>query len=373
MGCVFVRQVSVLAKRIAPAMTDALDRCTAALGNANVKAFLRVIREGESGQDDSAYTIINGGGHFTAPPWRHPYHGIPTTQGGKAAGAPQFLGTTWARVDEALGFGGDFSPINQDLGAVYLIEGRGALPAVMEGDLVFACSKLAQEWVSLPELGLERVQRVFMQYGGKLTAQNGAGAPISPSGIPTHTPPQPERAMAPLLFLPSILEMIPSLIGIFGKGERAQQNAQAAQIVVDAFRAAVPGAINEQDAVQRVQADPALKAQVKAAVMADPNVLGLVEVGGGIIAARTANLAMVQGATHWWQLVLNPVLLVTLLTLPLVYMFTWGLIPFLSKVSSDVISQTMGTVIGLVLGSIMGFWMGQTYTANNKRSSDPQA
>lgn len=179
--------------------------------------------------------------------------------------------------------------------------------------------------------------------------------------------------MAPLLFLPAILEMIPSLVGIFGKGERGQQNAQAAQIVVDAFKAAVPGAINEQDAVQKVQADPALKAQVKAAVMADPNVLGLVEVGGGVGAARTANLALVTGAQKWWQLVFNPVFLVTLLTLPLVYMFTWGLMPFLSKVSSDVISQTMGTIIGLVLGSVMGFWMGQTYQANNRRGSDTPA
>ena len=139
---------------------------------------------------------------------------------------------------------------------------------------------------------------------------------------------------------------------------------------MDAFKAAVPGAVNTEDALAKVAADPSLKAQVKAAVMADSNVLGLVEVGGGVTAARTANLALVQGATHWWQLVLNPVFLVTLLTLPLVYMFAWGLMPFLSKVSSDVISQTMGTIIGLVLGSVMGFWMGQTYQANNRRSND---
>jgi len=33
----------------------------------------------------------------------------------------------------------------------------------------------------------------------------------------------------------------------------------------------------------------------------------------------------------------------------------------------------MGTIIGLVLGSVMGFWMGQTYTNNQRRSSDPPA
>lgn len=368
-------------------MSTALDRCTAALGDLNTRAFLHVIAAGESGEQltDLDYRVINGGSHFDAPPWRHPYHGIPTTQGGKASGAYQFLGTTWKRVDDALGLGGDFSPASQDVGAVYLMAGRGALSAVMRGDLETAVHKLAQEWVSLPGLGMERIRRVFAAHGGKEAAQDGAGAAIPPSPMPTppeaHESPQkpdlppqrPENAMSPLLFLPQILDMVPGLLGIFGKGDKGQKNAQAAQIIVDAFKAAVPGALNEQDAIQKVEANPALKAQVKATVMSDPNVLGLVEVGGGVASARTANLALVQGVQKWWQLVLNPVFLVTLLTLPLVYMFTWGLLPFLSKVSSDVISQTMGTIIGLVLGSVMGFWMGQTYTNNSsRRNTDAQ-
>jgi len=185
--------------------------------------------------------------------------------------------------------------------------------------------------------------------------------------------PQPENSMG-AMFIPAILQLIPSLIGLFGgKGERAQQNAGAAQIVVDAFTKAVPGAVNVQQALEMAQANPAVAATAKAAVMSDPAVLGLVEVGGGVVAARTANLALVQSATHWWQLVLNPVFLVTMLTLPLVYLFVWKLIAFLDKVSSDVISQTMGTIIGLVLGSIMGFWMGQTWQQTNKRQGDPPA
>ena len=176
------------------------------------------------------------------------------------------------------------------------------------------------------------------------------------------------------MFIPAILQMIPGLIGLFGgKGERAQQNAGAAQIVVDAFVKSVPGAVNAQQALEMAQANPSVAATAKAAVMSDPAVLGLVEVGGGVVAARTANLALVQSATHWWQLVLNPVFLVTILTLPLVYLFVWKLIAFLGKVSSDVISQTMGTIIGLVLGSIMGFWMGQTWQQTNKRQGDPPA
>lgn len=177
-------------------MTAALDRATAALGNANVKAFLHVIREGESSHGDDAYRIINGGTYFNAPPWKHPYAGQ-SAPPGKAAGAYQYIPHTWDGCSLALGLGQDFSPVSQDLGAVYLIDGRGALAAVQAGDLVLACSKLAQEWVSLPGLGLARAQRVFTEYGGTFDA-----APATP-------PQQPEEPM-PLL-LTSLLPMVLNL------------------------------------------------------------------------------------------------------------------------------------------------------------------
>ncbi|MBK7082299.1 MAG: hypothetical protein IPH55_16765 [Betaproteobacteria bacterium] len=69
----------------------------------NVKAFLRVIRERESGQGADAYLMINGGGHMAGFA-SHPWHGIPTTQGSKACGAYQFLGTTWAGLCEQYEF-----------------------------------------------------------------------------------------------------------------------------------------------------------------------------------------------------------------------------------------------------------------------------
>lgn len=187
-------------------MTAALDRATAALGNANVRAMLHIIREGESNHDETAYTIVNSGTHFAAPPWVHPYHGIPTTQGARASGAYQFLGTTWARCADALGLGTDFSPVSQDLGAVYLIEGRGAMPAVMAGDLVLACSKLAQEWVSLPGLGLARVQRVFTEYGGSFG--NGGESAPDPRSHETVAPATPQQPESPMGILATLLPMV---------------------------------------------------------------------------------------------------------------------------------------------------------------------
>lgn len=151
-----------------------------ALRNGNVRAFLRVIRQRESSQEDSAYTIINGGQHFTAPPWRHPWHGIPTTQGARASGAYQFLGTTWAEIAEQYQLP-DFSPLNQDVGAVGLLVRRGALEDVLAGRFDSAVAKCRKEWTSLPGAAesssswtMEKALAVYVQYGGKLAAQKAA-------------------------------------------------------------------------------------------------------------------------------------------------------------------------------------------------------
>lgn len=66
-----------------------------------------------------------------------------------AAGRYQFLSKTWDGVAKALGLE-DFSPLNQDLGAIELIRQRGALEDAERGDLMTAISKLGKEWASLP-------------------------------------------------------------------------------------------------------------------------------------------------------------------------------------------------------------------------------
>ena len=135
----------------------------AALQSANMQAFLRVIRAGESGQNDDAYTVMFGGGHFDAPPWVHPHQpvdaaGLTST----AAGAYQFLGRTWDALVKQYGFE-DFSPANQDAAAVALIAGRGALTDVLAGwfdDAILLCGK---EWASLPDSPYGQPTRTLAQ------------------------------------------------------------------------------------------------------------------------------------------------------------------------------------------------------------------
>ena len=173
------------------------------------------------------------------------------------------------------------------------------------------------------------------------------------------------------IFLSALLQLIPGLITVFGKNsERAKENAATFNVVSEAVVKAVPGATDLPTAISAMVADPAVKAKAEAEVMADSSVAALVEVGGGIEAARKANAdLLIATGDHPWRVLFHPVLIVTALTLPLVYMIVLELVRYMDKVSADVIAQTIGTVIGLDLGGICGFWMGQTYQAS-RRASD---
>lgn len=371
-------------------MNARLERATSLVGEPNLQAFLHVLGGGETHDalSEEDYRLVHRDKSLIAE-WRHPFYGVPCPPGTPttACGAFGFLGTTFAAIDTRLGLGGDFSPASQRVAAVDLIDEKGAIVDVLSGNLVSACSKLAGVWVSLQTMSLQRAQAIFLHYGGSYN-QSPAPAESPPPGIyptmPTDTPtgvssapagaPTQGASMLPLLISPllisPLLSLIPELIGALGHGDRAQQNAKTAGTVLDAFVKAVPGAVNAQDAIEKAQADPTVLQAAKVAVMADPTVVALMEVGGGVVKAREQNIALVQAADKWWKLVFNPVLLVTAALLPLVYMITWGLMPFLSKVSSDVIAQTIGTIIGLVLGSVCGFWMGQTFQQQRQRSTD---
>lgn len=92
-----------------------------------------------------------------------------------AAGRYQFLSTTWDGLRL-----GDFSPKNQDLGAVKLIQRRGALKLVEAGKIRAALDSLSFEWASLPDstgrgrygdqpfFPVSRVENLFIQAGGDL-------------------------------------------------------------------------------------------------------------------------------------------------------------------------------------------------------------
>lgn len=138
-------------------MSRTLQQYQELAGNPNARALLDVIAYAE-GAD---YDVQFGGGRFdTSQGWRHPRQVLGRGKGGvnsrwasDAAGRYQFLSPTWYEVAGQLGLK-DFSPINQDIAALRLIERRGVnLDEVAAGKVdAGTLARLAPEWASLPTL-----------------------------------------------------------------------------------------------------------------------------------------------------------------------------------------------------------------------------
>lgn len=144
--------------------------------SANLQAFLRVIREGETSQDEKAYYTMVGGDVISSLR-DHPRRVIWIDRLGvwsSAAGAYQFIRSTWDSCVDALNLP-DFGYQSQDIAAVYLVKRRHALDLVKEGKLEEAIERCAAEWASLPGdyygqggIEMKRAKDVFVTYGGTL-------------------------------------------------------------------------------------------------------------------------------------------------------------------------------------------------------------
>ncbi len=167
-------------------------KVTQSMEETNVQAFLSLIRYAE-GTDRRAdpYRVTYGYSHTIQDLSDHPV--VTGEWSGKtlpdamcrgagfgpgcistAAGAYQFLSSTWKTCQRALGLP-DFGPESQDRAAIYLIERRGALDDVRSGRIAEALQKCRREWASLPGAGYGQGERSldsllarFEQAGGML-------------------------------------------------------------------------------------------------------------------------------------------------------------------------------------------------------------
>jgi muramidase (phage lysozyme) len=216
-----------------------------ALTSVNVRAFLRVIRHGESMQDESAYRWLFGStvskpklfDSFEKHPQVRTYetHDGQFVRNGKidfttAAGAYQITYTTWQDCAKALGLQ-DFSPASQDLAAVFLIDRRGALDDVLAGRIVAAINKLGQEWASLPSaqygqptVNMDVALKIYALYGGKNVSEPSVLTPVpSPAPPPAWgelgdqpaVPPATQQESSMPIPVPFLMGLAQSLISIF--------------------------------------------------------------------------------------------------------------------------------------------------------------
>lgn len=349
----------------------------------NLSAFLRVLRacEGTAGPD--GYRTLFGGGLFDSFA-DHPR--IVVERGryrSTAAGAYQILSRTW---DWFISKNGphDFSPDNQDLCARWLITQRKAMGDVEAGRFNDAIAKCAKEWASLPGSPygqpvrtIEYCRRVYVEHGGAFVQESPVStehgqAPVSEQGprqnVATNATnvakPATEKPVGPFLaFLPSILQMIPQLASVFRPGdENIAKGVEAAKIVTNVLTQST-GAVNLQDAVEKMQADPTVARSAAAAVLTQPEISVLIveHGGGGVTGARdflSANasnpqmVSIIRTVSYW-----------ALAFLTFANVAGFALASFLIYKDRDEWQQIVSTLIQADIAATMialGFWLGAT-------------
>jgi len=127
---------------------------TAQTGQTGWSRLAKVIKTGEGTVGDAGYTTMFTGARFSDTS-RHPRQ---INRSGRlasdAAGAYQFLSTTWDGAKNALGLT-DFSPESQEKAGRYLAQKRGINPDAVyttKAELGRALDKIAPEWASMPTL-----------------------------------------------------------------------------------------------------------------------------------------------------------------------------------------------------------------------------
>lgn len=352
----------------------------AALDHPNVRAFLRMLRHGEGTAGENGYRVQFGGGLFDSFA-DHPRQAITRSLGGKpitstAAGAYQFLSRTWDGLVKQYGFA-DFGPKNQDLGAVALIAGRGALQDVMAGRFEQAVVKCNREWASLPGspygqpvVTMARARQEYETHGGQYAdpaptaATPGLARFINPEALAADTITPKETTMAPFIaaVLPSLIDLVPKLGKLFSSGsDVSERNVKAAEIVVAAAKEAI-GARNEQELLETIKADPNAAQLVRQAIEA--NWFKVDEVGGGIQAARVANDKFMQpGAVGFWM---NPAFWLSLVMLAMPFMLLVDVF-FLHPYAYDGnLRVQIVTGVLMVISIVGGYWLGTSFSSQRK-------
>lgn len=116
------------------------------------RALLNTIRYAEGTWKDGrdlGYRTLYGGGLFQDLS-RHPERTVVRRYTSAAAGAYQFLPSTWQETARVLNLP-SFAPKHQDQAALHLVKKRGALQEVDRHGLTRAAmNRLAPEWASFP-------------------------------------------------------------------------------------------------------------------------------------------------------------------------------------------------------------------------------
>lgn len=184
----------------------------------------------------------------------------------------------------------------------------------------------------------------------------------SPTTEPVKENPMAIPALVPIA-LEAISTIVPAVTGLMNDKTKTvpERNTAAAMKIVDVARESI-GAVNEQQMIEKIQAEPASAATVKQAVQGAW--FEIVEGGGGGIAgAREADRAFISSGAKPWQ---SPAFIVTLLLL----LMPFGLLSDVFYVHPESYDGTLRVqVVTAVLAIIMivsGYWIGTSASSARK-------
>ena len=173
-------------------------------------------------------------------------------------------------------------------------------------------------------------------------------------------------------FAPILSELIPQIATFLKPGsEVAKRNVGIAQVLVETITKNA-GSESLEGAIKKMQADPVVLKKVQEAVVTHPEIIGVLEIGGGIPAAREYNLAVQKADKSFLH---NPSIWVTVALLPLIYYVTlaimaggapnapwWAGIAFTPETRAGAAMFILGTIIG----GIAGMYYGTSYGSQRK-------
>lgn len=183
------------------------------------------------------------------------------------------------------------------------------------------------------------------------------------------TKPQEKSMPLPILALisafgPLIAELIPTVAKAFDKTAETPAKIEAATKVIDVIVKATDSQ-NVQAAVEKMQADPAVLTVARNAVVTEPEILGLLEIGGGIDAARAANYQAQIAPRPFWN---NPALWITLVLLVFPSMLLADVFyVHPDQYSGELRTQIVTGIMGIIL-VVCGYWLGTS--AGSMRKTD---
>lgn len=168
-----------------------------------------------------------------------------------------------------------------------------------------------------------------------------------------------EKPMLPFIAaaLPALIQAAPSLIRIFGQGERSEKNAQAAEKVVEIAKV-VTGETTAEGAVQKIQTDPAIaQAFAAEATRQFLTIEGLID--KRIEAARTFNTSEPP--------IFGNIKFIHILSL-LIAAAALAAIGYILITSSDPNERTMALQTLLIGGfaGVIAYWLGSSSGSDKK-------